>query len=82
MGCDYIFLLNNDALADSRTVAKLVEAMAQLQAARTNVIGTHKRMEKVRDVLGIRPSAQELVKTTGGLETEEVAEAEVVRLHG
>lgn len=26
LGCDYIFLLNNDALADSRTVAKLVEA--------------------------------------------------------
>jgi len=26
LGCDYIFLLNNDALADSQTVARLVEA--------------------------------------------------------
>jgi hypothetical protein len=60
--------------------AKLVEAMAQLQAARTNVVGTHKRMEKVRDALGIRTTSQMIVKMSD--DSQESTETQVVRLHG
>jgi hypothetical protein len=61
--------------------AKLIEAMGQIQAARTSVVATHKRMEKVRDLIGIRTTGIQPVKEASA-EIEPVAEREVVRLHG
>jgi hypothetical protein len=37
--------------------SKLVEAMGELQAARTNVVGSHKRLDKIREFVGLRPIA-------------------------
>ncbi len=37
--------------------AKLVEAMGDLQAARTNVVASHKRMDKIREAVGLRTTA-------------------------
>jgi len=34
--------------------SKLVDAMTELQAARSSVVASHKRLEKIREALGIR----------------------------
>jgi hypothetical protein len=46
--------LNLAAQTSDGAFAKLIEAMGELQAARTAVVATHKRMEKIRGSLGIR----------------------------
>jgi hypothetical protein len=38
-------------------LAKLVQAMTELQAARTSVVSTHKRLDKIREALGLRTVA-------------------------
>lgn len=71
------------AEASDGAFAKLVQAMTELQAARSSVVGSHKRMDKLREFLGIR--------TTGGpmpgkgiTDDQELVqvEASVARLHG
>jgi hypothetical protein len=72
---------NLAAQATDSAFAKLIEAMGQLQAARTSVVATHKRMEKVRDAIGIRPTGLQPVKEIEA-DTGTAAMSEVVRLHG
>jgi hypothetical protein len=47
------------AQASDGAFAKLVAAMTELQAARSSVVASHRRMDKIREFVGIR--------TTGGL---------------
>jgi len=37
--------------------AKLVEAMTELQSARTSVVASHKRMDHIREITGLRTTA-------------------------
>jgi hypothetical protein len=63
--------------------AKLVEAMGELQAARTNVVASHKRMDKIREALGLRTTAGLSTGKTLIDDSEDVhMEANVARLHG
>jgi hypothetical protein len=62
------------------TFAKIVEAMGHLQTARTSAVGAHKRMEKVRDAMGIRTTSQ-IVKMSIE-DAEEGSERQVTRIHG
>jgi hypothetical protein len=39
------------------TFAKLVEAMTALQTARTSVVSTHRRLDTIREALGLRTVA-------------------------
>ena len=69
-------------LTDS-TFAKLVEAMTELQAARTSVVSTHRRLDTIREGLGLRTVGGLVGKQTGAAEAEPVrAEASVARIHG
>lgn len=49
--------LNLAAQTSDGAFAKLIEAMTELQAARTAVVASHKRMDKIRDAVGLRPVA-------------------------
>jgi len=74
--------LNLAAQVSDSAFAKVVEAMSELQGARTSVVASHKRMDKIREAMGLR--------TTAGLDTKHlindaddvVAEAEAARAHG
>lgn len=56
------------ATVGDATFAKLVQAMTELQAARTSVVGTHKRLDKIREALGVR--------TVAGFETKTIDDAD------
>ena len=61
--------------------SKLVQAMTELQASRTSVVASHKRMDKIREALGLRTTAGFVGKTL--LDEEEVRmEAKVANLRG
>jgi hypothetical protein len=49
--------LNLAAQTSDGAFAKLIEAMTELQAARTSVVAAHKRMDKIREAAGLRPTA-------------------------
>jgi hypothetical protein len=49
--------LNLAAQVSDSAFAKVVEAMTALQAARTSVVASHKRMDKIREAMGLRPTA-------------------------
>ena len=69
-------------LTDS-TYAKLLEAMTTLQSARTSVVSTHRRLDTIREALGLRTVAA--LSTGKGMIDESEApkmEASVTRLHG
>lgn len=70
-------------LTDS-TFAKLVEAMTELQAARTSVVSTHRRLDTIREALGLRTVAGLSTAKTFvvDVEDEPKMEASVARLHG
>jgi hypothetical protein len=75
--------LNLSAQVSDGSFAKLVEAMGQMQAARTNVVGSHKRMDNIREALGLRTVATAGLKNYSALDEEPVsASASVARLHG
>lgn len=59
--------------------AKLVDAMTELQAARTSVVASHKRMDKIREALGLRTTSYFAAKTLVADEEAEVI-AEPARL--
>lgn len=59
--------------------AKLVDAMTELQAARTSVVASHKRMDKIREALGLRTTGYLAGKTLVADEESEVI-AEPARL--
>lgn len=73
---------NVAAQASDGAFAKLIEAMTELQSARSSVVASHKRLDKIREQLGLR--------TVGGLALKEFVdtseevrmEASVTRLHG
>lgn len=74
---------NLSAQVSDGAFAKLVEAMTELQAARTNVVASHKRIDKIREALGLRPVATAGLKNLGSLEADAVeASASVARIHG
>lgn len=62
--------LNLSAQISDGAFAKLVEAMAELQSARTSVVASHKRMEKIRDAIGLRTVATPGIKGPTGLYEE------------
>jgi hypothetical protein len=69
-------------LTDS-TFAKLVEVMSQLQTARTSMVSTHRRLDTIREALGLRTVAG--LSTGKGMIDESEAprlEASVARIHG
>ena len=70
-------------LTDS-TFAKLVEAMSTLQAARTGMVSTHRRLDTIREALGLRTVG--LLSTGKGMidesEAPRMEEASVARLRG
>ena len=71
-------------LTDS-TFAKLVEAMSTLQAARTGMVSTHRRLDTIREALGLRTVAglstgKGIIEDTDATARKE--EATVARLHG
>lgn len=74
--------LNLAAQASDGAFAKLVEAMSELQAARTSVVASHKRMDRIREAFGLRTVAGPIGKTTGVEAEEEVRMASVERIHG
>jgi len=51
--------MNLAAQVSDGAFSKVVEAMTQLQAARTSVVASHKRLDRIREALGLR--------TVGGL---------------
>lgn len=63
--------------------AKLVDAMTELQAARTSVVASHKRMDRIREALGLRTTAGLMGGKTLLDEEEPVRmEASVANLRG
>jgi hypothetical protein len=69
-------------LTDS-TYAKLMEAMTTLSSARTSMVSTHRRLDTIREALGLRTVG--LLSTGKGMIDEAEAprmEANVARLHG
>jgi hypothetical protein len=69
-------------LTDS-TYAKLMEAMTTLSSARTSMVSTHRRLDTIREALGLRTVAA--LSTGKGMIDEAEAprmEANVARLHG
>ena len=68
-------------LTDS-TFAKLIEAMSELQTARTSVVSTHRRLDTIRESLGLRTVAGLVGKNLVD-EAEPVRmDASVARIHG
>ena len=69
-------------LTDS-TYAKLLEAMTTLSSARTSMVSTHRRLDTIREALGLRPVAG-LSTAKGMIDESEPTrmEASVTRLHG
>jgi hypothetical protein len=75
--------MNLAAEMTDSTFAKLVEAMSVLQTARTNMVSTHRRLDTIREALGLRTVAG--LSTGKGMIDEAEAprmEANVARLHG
>ena len=61
--------------------AKLVQAMTELQAARSSVVMSHKRMEKIREVTGVRTVGWVMPgKIEFDEETSAQAEASIARI--
>ena len=73
--------LNLAAQVSDGAFAKLVEAMGELQAARSSVVASHKRMDKIREMAGIRTTSQ-IVKLSVESHEDEASEAKVARIHG
>ena len=71
--------LNLAAQVSDSAFAKVVEAMTELQAARTSVVASHKRMDKIREALGLRTTAGLDEKHLINDSEEVVAEARVIR---
>ena len=71
------------AQASDGAFAKLVQAMTELQASRSSVVASHKRMDKIREHLGLRTTGG-LVGKNIGLDSEEPVrmEATVANLRG
>jgi hypothetical protein len=46
--------MNLAAEMTDSTFAKLVEAMSMLQTARTSMVSTHRRLDTIREALGLR----------------------------
>jgi hypothetical protein len=74
--------LNLAAQASDGAFAKVVEAMTELQAARTAVVASHKRMDKIREALGLRTSASAILKPIIDNGEELVMESSVSRMRG
>jgi hypothetical protein len=75
--------LNLAAQVSDGAFAKVVEAMTELQAARTAVVASHKRMDKIREALGLRTSANLMNGKQLIDDSEElVMESSVSRMHG
>ena len=72
--------LNLAAQVSDGAFAKLVEGMGELQAARTSVVASHKRMDKIREALGVRTTSQ-IVKLSGA-DSDEDSKSEPMRMHG
>lgn len=72
--------LNLAAQVSDGAFAKLVEAMAELQAARTSVVASHKRMDKIREALGIRTTSQ-IVKLSVK-SGDDISDRELLRRNG
>jgi hypothetical protein len=75
--------MNLAAEMTDSTFAKLVEAMSVLQTARSNMVSTHRRLDTIREALGLRTVAG--LSTGKGMIDESEAprmEATVARLHG
>ncbi|CAN7416000.1 hypothetical protein LJR225_002661 [Phenylobacterium sp. LjRoot225] len=73
--------LNLAAQVSDGAFAKLVEAMTELQAARSSVVASHKRMDKIREALGLRTTGYTTGKTLVADEELEVkAETAAARL--
>lgn len=70
-------------LTDS-TYAKLMEAMSTMQSARTSMVSTHRRLDTIREALGLRTVAGLSTGKTlvTEVEAEPRMEASVTRLHG
>src|ERR1700751_1379937 len=69
-------------LTDS-TYAKLLEAMTTLSSARTSIVSTHRRLDTIREALGLRTVGA--LSTGKGMIDESEAprmDASVTRLHG
>jgi len=69
-------------LTDS-TYAKLLEAMTAMQASRSSMVSTHRRLDTIREALGLRTVAG--LSTGKGMIDESEAprmEVSVTRLHG
>jgi hypothetical protein len=73
--------LNLAAQVSDSAFAKVVEAMSELQAARTSVVASHKRLDKIREALGIRTTSQ-IVKLSAEPDQVEPSDVNVTRLHG
>lgn len=75
--------MNLAAEMTDSTFAKLVEAMSVLQTARTNMVSTHRRLDTIREALGLRTVAG-LSYGKGMIDEAEAPrmEASVARLHG
>lgn len=74
---------NLAAQASDGAFAKVVEAMTELQSARTSVVASHKRMDKIREVLGLRTTSGLIGKNTlADTEAPVRMEASVARIHG
>lgn len=60
--------------------AKLVEAMTELQAARSSVVASHKRMDRIREHLGLRTPAYYETKHIEADDTVAVTEVKTARI--
>jgi hypothetical protein len=74
--------LNLAAQSSDGAFAKLIEAMSALQTARTSVVASHKRMDRVREALGLRTSASVLPGKIDDESGEPVTQTSVARIHG
>jgi hypothetical protein len=70
--------LNLAAQTSDGAFAKVIEAMTELQAARTSVVASHKRMDKIREAVGLRPVASiDLKPRIGDSDEDAVPEARI-----
>jgi hypothetical protein len=69
------------AVVGDSAYAKLTQAMAELAAARTSFVATHKRLAKIYDICGLRTVASTTITMHADSE-EELEEVAVVAVAG
>jgi phage-related tail protein len=74
--------LNLAAQTSDGAFSKVIAAMTELQAARSSVVASHKRMDKIREAVGLRTVAGLSPHKIDDTEEEFRMEANVARLRG